>query len=134
MDELQEILDLRRELEQANYEYYVLDAPAMSDYDFDHKLRRLEELEAAHPELISSDSPTQRVGGKVADGFAEVVHRVPLESLQDVFSFDELRSIDLRYYDEMSLAQYIDTYRPDIVICIRDDLNYLITTGNGRLS
>ena len=96
MDELQEILDLRRELEQANYEYYVLDAPAMSDYDFDHKLRRLEELEAAHPELISSDSPTQRVGGKVADGFAEVVHRVPLESLQDVFSLEELGEFDQR--------------------------------------
>ena len=47
MDEIQEIQDLRRELEQANYEYYVLDNPAMSDYDFDHKLRRLEELEAA---------------------------------------------------------------------------------------
>ena len=51
MDEKQEIQSLRRELEQANYEYYVLDNPSMSDYDFDHKLRRLEELEAAHPEL-----------------------------------------------------------------------------------
>ena len=86
MDEIQEILDLRHELEQANYEYYVLDNPAMSDYDFDQKLRHLEKLEAAHPELASADSPTQRVGGKVAEGFDEVVHRVPLESLQDVFS------------------------------------------------
>ena len=83
MDEKQEILDLRRELEQANYEYYVLDDPSMSDYDFDHKLRRLEELEAKYPELVTPDSPTQRVGGKVADGFTEVHHRVPLESLQD---------------------------------------------------
>ena len=96
MDETQEILDLRRELEQANYEYYVLDNATMSDYDFDHKLRRLEELEAAHPELASPDSPTQRVGGKVADGFAEVVHRVPLESLQDVFSLDELQEFGQR--------------------------------------
>ena len=79
MDERQEIERLRLELEQANYEYYVLDNPTMSDYDFDHKLRRLEELEAAHPELASPDSPTQRVGGKVAEGFQEVVHRVPLE-------------------------------------------------------
>ena len=61
MDEKQEIQSLRRELEQANYEYYVLDNPSMSDYDFDHKLRRLEELEAAHPELVTPDSPTQRV-------------------------------------------------------------------------
>ena len=96
MDEIQEILDLRRELEQANYEYYVLDNASMSDFDFDHKLRRLEELEAAHPELASPDSPTQRVGGEVADGFAEVVHRVPLESLQDVFSFTELEEFGQR--------------------------------------
>ena len=96
MDETQEILDLRRELEQANYEYYVLDNATMSDYDFDHKLRRLEELESAHPELASPDSPTQRVGGKVADGFAEVVHRVPLESLQDVFSLEELQEFGQR--------------------------------------
>ncbi|OUN07908.1 DNA ligase (NAD(+)) LigA [Flavonifractor sp. An92] len=90
MDERLEVEALRRELEQANYEYYVLDTPSMSDYDFDHKLRRLEELEAAHPDWVTPDSPTQRVGGKVADGFAEVVHRVPLESLQDVFSLEEL--------------------------------------------
>ena len=96
MDERQEIQALRRELEQANYEYYVLDNPTMSDYDFDHKLRRLEELEAAHPELITPDSPTQRVGGKVADGFQEVRHRVPLESLQDVFSVEELEEFDQR--------------------------------------
>ena len=96
MDEIQEILDLRRELEQANYEYYVLDNASMSDFDFDRKLRRLEELEAAHPELASPDSPTQRVGGEVADGFAEVVHRVPLESLQDVFSFTELEEFGQR--------------------------------------
>ena len=90
MDEKQEILALRQELEEANYQYYVLDAPQMSDYDFDHKLRRLEELEARHPELDTPDSPTRRVGGAVADGFAEVKHPVPLESLQDVFSLEEL--------------------------------------------
>lgn len=99
MDVKQEILSLRRELEQANYEYYVLDAPTMSDYDFDHKLRRLEELEAANPELVTPDSPTRRVGGKVADGFAEVVHEVPLESLQDVFDLEELAQFGQRVAD-----------------------------------
>ena len=102
MDEKQEIQSLRRELEQANYEYYVLDNPSMSDYDFDHKLRRLEELEAKYPELVTPDSPTQRVGGKVADGFSEVRHRVPLESLQDVFSFEELNDFDQRVRDTLS--------------------------------
>ena len=101
MDEKQEIQSLRRELEQANYEYYVLDNPSMSDYDFDHKLRRLEELEAAHPELVTPDSPTQRVGGKVADGFQEVRHRIPLESLQDVFSVEELEEFDQRMQEAL---------------------------------
>lgn len=96
MDEQQEIAALRRELEQANYEYYVLDAPTMSDFEFDHKLRRLEELESAHPELADPASPTQRVGGKVAEGFEEVVHRVPLESLQDVFDPGEVEEFDQR--------------------------------------
>lgn len=96
MDDRQEIEALRAELERANYEYYVMDNPSMSDYDFDHKLRRLEELEAEHPELITPDSPTQRVGGKAAEGFQEVVHRVPLESLQDVFSLEELEEFDQR--------------------------------------
>lgn len=102
MDEKQEIQALRRELEQANYDYYILDAPTMSDYDFDHKLRRLEELEHAHPELITPDSPTQRVGGKAADGFAEVVHEVPLESLQDVFDFSEVEEFVQRVRDGLS--------------------------------
>ena len=101
MDEKQEIQSLRRELEQANYEYYVLDNPSMSDYDFDHKLRRLEELEAAHPELVTPDSPTQRVGGKVADGFQEVRHRIPLESLQDVCSVEELEEFDQRMQEAL---------------------------------
>lgn len=87
MDVKQEIEQLREELQQANYDYYVMDAPTMSDYDFDHKLRRLEELEEAHPQFVTPESPTQRVGGKAAEGFAEVAHEVPLESLQDVFDF-----------------------------------------------
>ena len=96
MSDAQEILELRRELNQANYEYYVKDDPTMSDYDYDHKLRRLEELEGAHPELVTPDSPTQRVGGKALESFQQVTHRVPLESLQDVFDFDELRAFDQR--------------------------------------
>ena len=64
MDDFTEIEALRQELTRAGYEYYVLDKPTMSDYDYDHKLRRLEELETAHPETITPDSPTQRVGGQ----------------------------------------------------------------------
>ena len=107
MDELSEIQSLRRELEQAGYEYYVLDKPTMSDYDYDHKLRRLEELEAAHPETVTPDSPTQRVGGKPLESFQQVVHQVPLESLQDVFDFDELRAFDQRVRAVAPEASYV---------------------------
>lgn len=96
MDVKQEIEQLREELQQANYDYYVMDAPTMSDYDFDHKLRRLEELEQAHPQFVTPESPTQRVGGKAAEGFAEVAHEVPLESLQDVFDFSEVEDFQHR--------------------------------------
>ena len=80
---------LRAALNEHNYNYYVLDAPTLSDFEYDKMLRELENLEAAHPELITPDSPTQRVGGKALDSFQQVVHRVPLQSLQDVFSPDE---------------------------------------------
>lgn len=106
MDVEKEIQQLRQELERANYEYYMLDAPTMSDYDFDHKLRRLEELEWAHPELITPDSPTQRVGGAAAKGFEEMVHQVPLESLQDVFSFEELGEFDQRVHEAVERVSY----------------------------
>lgn len=106
MDHFEELQALRRELEQANYEYYVQDAPTMSDYDYDHKLRRLEELEGEHPELITPDSPTQRVGGKVLESFQQVVHQVPLESLQDVFDYDELRQFDQRVRAAVPGAEY----------------------------
>lgn len=106
MDVRQEIEALRAELTQASYEYYMLDAPTMSDYDFDHKLRRLEELEAEHPELLTADSPTQRVGGKAAEGFAEVTHQVPLESLQDVFSLEELAEFGARVKETVENVSY----------------------------
>ena len=107
MEAKQEILLLRQELEQAGYEYYVLDNPTMSDYDYDHKLRRLEELEEAHPELITPDSPTQRVGGKPVDGFSPVTHPVPLESLQDVFDYEELRQFDQRVRAVVPQVTYV---------------------------
>ena len=106
MDIQQEMEQLRRELVQANYEYYVQDNPTMSDYDYDHKLRRLEELEAAHPEWVTPDSPTQRVGGKALESFQQVTHRVPLESLQDVFDFDELCAFDQRVRGTVPQPRY----------------------------
>ena len=107
MDDFTEIESLRQELTQAGYEYYVLDKPTMSDYDYDHKLRRLEELEAAHPEAITSDSPTQRIGGQVLESFSQVIHRAPLESLQDLFDFQELEAFDQRVKGVVPEAEYV---------------------------
>ena len=107
MDDFAEIQGLRRELTQAGYEYYVLDKPTMSDFDYDHKLRRLEELEAAHPETVTPDSPTRRVGGQPLDAFTQVRHQVPLESLQDVFDFQELEAFDQRVKGLVPQAEYV---------------------------
>ena len=90
MDYREEIRQLRDILNENGYRYYVLDAPTMSDREYDLLNRRLEELEAAHPEEITPDSPTQRIGGKLLDGFSTYTHEVPLESLQDVFNAGEV--------------------------------------------
>ncbi|MBR5342561.1 MAG: NAD-dependent DNA ligase LigA [Oscillospiraceae bacterium] len=90
MNVQEEIIQLRRELEYHNKLYYVLDAPVISDYDYDMLMQRLKTLEAEHPELITPDSPTQRVGGQALSQFEPVRHQVPLESLTDVFSHEEL--------------------------------------------
>ena len=90
MDVQKEIIKLRREIEYHNKLYYVLDAPVISDYDYDMLMNRLKALEAEYPELITPDSPTQRVGGQALSQFEPVQHQVPLESLTDVFSYDEL--------------------------------------------
>ncbi len=91
MDPRQRILDLTELLIQAGHRYYVLDDPQMPDFEYDRLLRELEELEAAYPEFAQSNSPTKRVGGEALSRFEKVVHPVQLNSLQDVFSEDELR-------------------------------------------
>ena len=90
MDYREEMKQLREYLNQQSYLYYVLDAPVIPDYEYDRLNRRLEELEAAHPEEITPDSPTQRVGDKILEGFQTYSHPVPLESLQDVFNDEEV--------------------------------------------
>ena len=137
MDDLSEIQQLRRELIQAGHEYYVLDAPTMSDYNYDHKLRRLEELEARHPEAITPDSPTQRVGGEAVSSFAPVTHRVPLESLQDVFDFDEVRAFDKRVRETVQDAAYMTEPKVDglsVALEYRDGLFVRgATRGDGQV-
>ncbi len=132
MDFHTEIDQLRRELERAGYEYYVLDKPTMSDYDYDHKLRRLEELEQAHPETVTPDSPTQRVGGQALSSFEPVQHRVPLESLQDVFDFDEVRAFDQRVQSTVTGAVYVVEPKVDGLSVALEYENGLFVRGATR--
>ncbi len=90
MEVKQRIQELTQLLTEANYRYYVLDDPQMPDFEYDRLLRELEELEQANPALAAADSPTQRVGGEALSQFEKVTHPVPLMSLQDVFSMEEL--------------------------------------------
>jgi DNA ligase (NAD+) len=90
------VAKLRAEIDEHNYRYHVLDAPTISDAAYDRLVRELRELEAAYPELITPDSPTQRVGAPPSTAFAAVRHRAPMLSLANVFSEDELRAWDRR--------------------------------------
>ena len=87
---------LRSELNRHNYLYYALDQPAVSDAAYDALLQKLREIEAAHPELITSDSPTARVGAPPRAGFQTMRHTRPMLSLDNAFSFDALRDFDRR--------------------------------------
>ncbi|HMM22507.1 MAG TPA: NAD-dependent DNA ligase LigA [Selenomonadales bacterium] len=88
--------ELRTEIHYHNHRYYVLDAPEISDAEFDRLLRRLMAIEAAYPELATADSPTRRVGGAPAEGFGRLAHPTPMLSLGNAFSRDELRAFDAR--------------------------------------
>ena len=125
MDVQKEIEKLRRELEYHSRLYYVEDAPVISDYEFDMLMQRLKALEAEHPELITPDSPTQRVGGQALSKFEQVQHQVPLESLTDVFSLDELYAFGERM-DALLVEPHGYTVEPKI-----DGLSMSLEYENG---
>ncbi len=87
----EEIEQLRREIDEADYRYYVLNEPTIADVEYDARMKRLRELEEANPKLITPDSPTQRIGGQAAEGFADYRHKRPMMSLDNSYDIDELR-------------------------------------------
>lgn len=105
---VQQIEQLRDQLREHNYHYYVLDNPVIPDVEYDRLFRQLQELERAHPELITRDSPTQRVGDKPLDEFAQVQHRVPMLSLDNVFNDEELVAFDRRVRDRLETEDDIE--------------------------
>ena len=94
MDIQQQIKTLSEELRQHNYNYYVLDNPTISDYEFDIKLKQLQELEAQHPEFAEADSPTKRVGGEITKNFETVVHEHRMYSLDNSYSKEDLLDLE----------------------------------------
>ncbi|WP_342622831.1 NAD-dependent DNA ligase LigA [Pseudomonas alkylphenolica] len=97
------ILELRAELDQHNYRYYVLDEPSVPDAEYDRLFNELKALEAEHPELVTADSPTQRVGGAALSAFSQVRHEVPMLSLGNAFEENDLREFDRRVVEGLDL-------------------------------
>ena len=109
MDEIQKrILDLRAEVEEHSRRYYDEDAPTISDFEYDKLIHALADLEERYPQFKSADSPTQRVGGRVSAKFSPVRHEVPLESLTDVFSYEELFAFGQRVDDALETGHSYD--------------------------
>ena len=95
------LLELRKKIDELSYQYYTLDKPTVTDYEYDMMYRELENIEKAHPDWVTPDSPTQRVGSKISGGFEKYTHDRPMLSLGDVFSDDELREFDQRVRSDL---------------------------------
>jgi DNA ligase (NAD+) len=128
---------LRREIEQANFNYYGLDQPKISDSEYDNLLRELLELEAKYPDLVTLDSPTQRVGGIVAKEFPKVRHLEPLLSLDNAFNAGELREFDRRVRSVVSPVQYVVELKVDgLTVVLTYEQGVLVraaTRGDGEV-
>ena len=134
----QQILELREQLQQHAYRYYVLDDPSVTDAEYDHLYRQLESLETEHPELITADSPTQRVGAKPEGGFAEVTHEIPMLSLSNQFNRDDVHAFYRRAQEgldsEDSMAITLEPKLDGLAVSILYENGILVraaTRGDG---
>ncbi len=129
---------LRDEINYHNYRYYVLDDPVIPDAEYDRLLRELQDLEAKYPQLITPDSPTQRVGAEPLSGFAEVRHEVPMLSLNNAFSDEEVHDFDRRVRERLGVAEVAYTAEPKLdglAVSLRYEAGLLVqaaTRGDGR--
>ena len=129
MDEKQRIEQLRRELHEHNYRYYVLNQPSISDYDFDQLMHELQDLEARHPEMADPNSPTQRVGSDLQSEFRQVAHKYPMLSLANTYSEQDVRD----WYDSVKKGLAGE----DFEVCCEmkyDGLSISLTYVDGRLT
>ena len=133
------VRELRELIESHNYRYYVLDDPQVSDAQFDALMRELQRLEAAHPELVDADSPTQRVGGFPTREFREVVHAAPMLSLDNAFTLEDILDFDRRVRERLDVEEIAYSAEPKIdglAITLRFEHGRLVqaaTRGDGRV-
>ncbi len=126
---INELTDL---LNYHNYRYYVLDAPEISDFEFDALLKELEELEEQYPEYKKDNSPTTRVGGEAVSEFAEVVHNVPMQSLQKAFSESEILDFDRRVHEVIPNPEYVVEHKIDGLSVSIEYVNGELVQGSTR--
>ena len=129
-DVLHEVENLRQQLHEASFRYYILDAPQLPDAEYDRLFRRLQQLEAEHPQVVSPDSPTQRVGAPVSSGFPKITHAVPMLSLDNAFNHDELEAFVQR------AAERLECQRDELQFCCEPKLDGLAVSlryEQGRL-
>lgn len=136
----QRLAQLREQINQLNYQYYVLDDPALPDSEYDRLLRELQALEQEHPALITSDSPTQRVGATPLDAFSQIEHRVPMLSLDNAFGDDELTNFDRRVRERLGdgipVVYAAEPKLDGLAISLRYEAGVLAqaaTRGDGRI-
>lgn len=138
-EEKARLLALRQKIDELSYQYYTLDKPTVTDYEYDMMYRELENIEKAHPEWVTPDSPTQRVGSKISGGFVKYTHDRPMLSLGDVFNDNELREFDQRVRSELSGAplEYVVELKIDglAVNLIYEKGQFIrgVTRGDGRV-
>lgn len=130
--DIERIRELRKQLDYHNYRYNVLDDPVISDMEYDKMLHELELLEEKYPDEITDESPTRRVGGEPAKGFEKVTHDVPMLSLQDVFSMEELRQFDDRVSKVLSDYEYIVEQKIDGLSVSLEYENGIFKRGSTR--
>lgn len=127
------IISISKELEKHNYNYYVMDNPQISDYEYDMLMQELKKLESEYPEFIFPESPTQRVGGTALSTFEKVEHTVQMGSLQDVFSFEQVKEFTLRCDKELSKShRYIVEPKIDGLSVSLEYSNGLLVRGSTR--
>lgn len=129
--------EIKEKLNQASYEYYVLDNPTMEDYEYDRLMEELISIETEYPELKTIDSPTNKIGGEVLDKFEKVVHTTKMMSLSDAFSYEELQDFDARVKKEAPTATYCCELKIDgLSVSLRYEQGRLVlgaTRGNGEI-